>query len=268
MTSNYQVSRTGFTVRDSETNHVLEVIYQDDTYHGVVVMPEQGERLPLAPWKKGENPFKDDRCFEGVQTGYPENGLWWFAIRPSMPFSKVLAEVESLNTDRGFFRRLVRSSGPKLQEVVQMATKSGYVFWDINDDLGKSCEEIMKSSKSVQMAYGYARRAAAASLYLQGIFPSDAYGHVQAFFNALQAQTGATVDFQKQAFLDSIEFMQTYSPLITSFFVKKTVSLAEGCEPQPVQMSDADFFKLVLDMAYSDQVESAPTGADSTGRAN
>ena len=256
MTRNYEISKTGFIVTDCETNHILEVVYRDHTYQGVVVMPEQGQRLGLAPWKKGENPFKDDRCFEGVQTGVSERGLWWFAIRPSTPFSKILAEVEALNSDGGFFKRIVRPSGPTLHDIVRRSTKSGYVFWDINDDLGKSCEAIMSSSKSVQMAYAYARRSAAASLYLQGIFPKDALAHVQAFFKSLQVQTEHTVEFQRRAFLDSIEFMQTYSHLITSFFVKKVMSIAGEREPESGRLSDPDFFKAVLDLAHSEQVES------------
>ena len=256
MTKNYELSRTDFRITDSETNHILEVVYRDDAYHGVVMMPEQGERLGLAPWKKAENPFKDDRCFKGVQTGFSERGQWWFAIRPSSPFSVILAEVEALNGDRGFFKRLVPPTGPRLQDVVQRSTKTGFVFWDVNDDLGKSCEDIMKSSKVVQMAYGYARRAAAASLYLQGLLPKDGYAHAQAFFKSLQLQTGHTVEFQERACLDSNDFMQTYSHLITSFFVNKVVSFAQDYGPESGRMSDPDFFKAVLDMAHSEEVES------------
>ncbi|MCK0509574.1 hypothetical protein [Aromatoleum buckelii] len=255
MTKNYNATKTGFTVVDSETFHTLRVLYQNDTYQGLVEIPEQGEVLPLAPWRKGENPFQDDYLFEGAETGFSDRGTWWFTIRPSTPFSQIMAEVEALN-QVGFFKRLRRKDAPKLIDVVPKQTKSGYLFWDINDDLGKSCEEIMQSTPEVQMAYGYARRAAVAGMYLQGIVKREIYDHVFAVFKSLQLQTGQTVDFQKQAFLDSIDYMQTYSPFITSFFVKTMVPMVQEYEGSSCRVGDANFFKAVLDLAHSSEDDS------------
>lgn len=253
MTKNYEVSKTGFTVHDNETHHLLKVVYEDEIYNGNVLMPEQDERLTLAPWKKGENPFKDEHCFEGVQSGWSDKGKWWFAIRPSSPFGKILAEVESLNAGFGFFKKSEPPAGVKLADVVKKTTKTGFMFWEINDDLGKSCDDIMKCSTQVVMAYGYARRTAVAALFLQGLVSKDVYDHVQGIFKSLQSQTDPSVAFQERAADDSERFMQTYHHLITGLLVKKLIWIAQNCEPAGNRMSDADLFASVIDMVYSDE---------------
>jgi hypothetical protein len=253
---NYEATREGFTVVDAETGHILKASYRNGTYRGLVVMPDQGRELPLEPWEKGRNPFEDDMSFEGSGGQFGDAGFWWFAIEPSAPFSQIMAEVEALSGG-GFFKRLFRSSasGAKLADITPKQTNSGFIFWDINDDLGKAAEPIMKSSVEVQMAYGYARRSAVAAMYLQGIAPRDAFEHVVAVFKSLQGRTGQTVDFQRRAFHDSIDFMQTYSPLITSLFVKTLVPLASQCEPAGDRTADADLFREVTEYAYGAQEE-------------
>lgn len=207
----------------------------------------------LAPWKTGENPFKDNYLFEG--SGFSPRGNYWFIIRPDAPFSKIMNEVEALNKT-GFFKRIPRKEEVVLSDIVSKQTKSEYVFRNINDDLGKSCENIMKSTPAVKMAYGYARRAAVGGMYLQGIATKDIYDHVSAIFKSLQFQTGQTVEFQRQAFLDAIAYMQTYNPFITSFFVKIMHPMVEEYESSPNLMPDPEFFKAVLDAAYSAEEES------------
>lgn len=253
MTKNYEATKTGFTVTDAETGHILQVTYKRERYHGIVVMPEQGQRLPLEAWDRGSNPFEDDHCFEGSGGHFGDQGSWWFTIRPSAPFSQIMTEVESLK-NMGFFKRLVGASrGAKLAEIAPKKTKTGYVFWDINDDLGKAADKIIKSSAEIQMAYGYARRSAVAAMYLQGLAPRDVLDHVGAVFKALQAKTGHTIEFQKQAFNDSIEFMQSYNPLITSLLVKTLVPMAREYEPSAGRKSDPDFFAAVINAAYEAQ---------------
>lgn len=96
---NYIVTSDGFVVQDSSSGHRLEVEFDGSMFHGFVVMPEQGLRLPLQPWTTQTNPFQDDSCFEGNGTKGFET--WWFSIEPSSPFSEILAEVEALNSDYG-----------------------------------------------------------------------------------------------------------------------------------------------------------------------
>lgn len=43
----------------------------------------------------------------------------------------------------------------KLQDVVPKVSDTGYVFWNINDDMGKAAQSIQASGPLVLMAYGY-----------------------------------------------------------------------------------------------------------------
>lgn len=235
---------------DIQTQHTIRVSFKNNMYLGVVEMPEQEETLSLEPWPKGENPFQDDLLFKG--SGFSPRGDWWFVIRPSVPFSQIMAEVEALNI-LGFHKHPTQIKTTTLSEITPKLTNSGHVFWNISDDLGNSCKKIMASTPEIQMAYGYARRTAAVAMYLQGLMPKEGYDHVQAVFKSLQWRTGQTVEFQKQAFLDSIDYMQTYNPLITSFFVKTITPMIHEYEGSANRMSDADFFKAVIDVAWATQ---------------
>lgn len=188
----------------------------------------------------------DDKIMQKLKIGK-------YAHTPPLP-QQSLDDRGGQTENRRFFRKATRPNRPRLHDVVERTSQTGYVFLDINNDLGKSCEEIMNGSKGVQMAYAYARRAAVSALYLQGVAPRDAYGHVQAFFKSIQLETDQTVEFQKDAFTDAVHFMETYSHVITSMLLKKIKSLADDYEPEAGQVNDADFFKAVLDKAYSDEV--------------
>jgi hypothetical protein len=37
MSKNYEISKTGFTIKDKETGHILVVKYENELYQGVVV---------------------------------------------------------------------------------------------------------------------------------------------------------------------------------------------------------------------------------------
>lgn len=152
-----------------------------------------------------------------------------------------------------FFRRNKKRDENSLSGVVKKINDTGYVFVDINNDLGEAAEEIMSSSTMVQMAYGYARRTAVAALYVQGLVNKDTYDHVISIFKSLQIKTGHTVEFQESAFAEAAEYMNGYHHLITSFMAKMVVSIAENYEIPPVQLDDAQLFKEVLDTAHNEQ---------------
>ncbi|MEO5659359.1 MAG: hypothetical protein ABIQ90_06120 [Polaromonas sp.] len=97
-----------------------------------------------------------------------------------------------------FFRKH-NEPGPKLSDLVKKISDTGYIFWNINDDLGHAAEEVMQSSPEVKMTYGYTRRTAVAALYLQGLVGKDTFDHVCGIFKALQQQTGHTIEFQERA---------------------------------------------------------------------
>jgi hypothetical protein len=250
MTKNYEITKGGFTVKDTKTNHILKVTYKNGVYQGVVTMPEQSIQLPLSDWKKGENPFRNDTCFEGRQTGYSPKGYWWFRINTSLPFSQILAEVEALSNTGGFLKKLFMpktKNKVKLLDVVKKQNQTGYIFVDIINDLGESTEGIMASSKLIQMTYGYARRAAAIALYLQGLIDKDGYDHNLSFFKAIQLKTEQSVDFQEQAFTHAIEYMQTYNPIITRMLVKQMAMIAQDFEVPDEKLNDEELISIIME---------------------
>ncbi|NCG71299.1 hypothetical protein GWK93_09870, partial [Vibrio parahaemolyticus] len=128
--------------------------------------------------------------------------------------------------------------------------QTGSIFVDIINDLGESVETIMEHSKLIQMTYGYARRAAATALYIQGIIDKDVFDHNLAFFKAIQVKTEHTVEFQEQAFSDAIDYMQTYNPIITRLLIKNMAPIAQSFTPPQEILSDAELIEIVMD-AYA-----------------
>jgi hypothetical protein len=220
----------------------------------VLWLPEQDEQLPLAPWNKGDNPFKDDHCFDGMQTGYAPEGYWWFSISPASPFSKIMSKVEYLNNSNGFLNKLFRpkiKNEINLYNIVKRTNKTGYMYADIINDLGESAEEIMKNSKLIQMTYAYARRSAATALYLQGLIDEDVYDHNLSFFKAVQAKTDHSVKFQEKSFSDSVTYMQTYNPVITRMLVKQMAIIAKKFENPEDKLIDKELTEIVM-KAYAE----------------
>jgi hypothetical protein len=151
-----------------------------------------------------------------------------------------------------FFRKRQQMGAPSLLGTVRKTTNTGFVFWDVNDDLGHSSKEIMSSSPLVKMSYGYARRSAAASLYVQGLFDKASYEHAVAMFKALQTQTGHTIEFQESAATDASEFLRSYHQLISSLYEKKVIQIANEYEIPKHQISDAELFARVFETAHVD----------------
>lgn len=159
-----------------------------------------------------------------------------------------------------FFRKK-NETGPKLSDVVKKVSDTGYIFWNINDDLGDAAEQIMRSSLEVKMAYGYARRTAVAALYMQGLVNRDVFDHVSGIFTALQQQTGHTVEFQEMAYAESTKFMQGYHHLIGGLFARKLIQVAREYEVRSERLSDPELFKAVMDTIYAEQEEARRGGS-------
>ncbi len=151
-----------------------------------------------------------------------------------------------------FFRKTIEP-GPKLSELVKKVSNTGYIFWNINDDLGLAAEQVMLSSPEVRMAYGYVRRTAVAALLLQGLVNRDVFDHVSGIFRALQQQTGHTVEFQETAGAESTKFMQEYHYLIGGLFEKKLIQIAREYDVQPKKLSDPELFEAVMDTIHAEQ---------------
>jgi Leucine-rich repeat (LRR) protein len=153
-----------------------------------------------------------------------------------------------------FFRRKKQHKAKALCDFVEMTNDTGYVFVNINNDLGEAVENGVDNWPPLMlMAYGYARRAAVAALYIQGIVEEDLYDHVKTFFKGMQIKTGHTVEFQEQAFAEAVKFMKGYSQVITSFSVKKIVQIAEEYEKPPGTLSDAELFENIIETAHFEQ---------------
>lgn len=150
-----------------------------------------------------------------------------------------------------FFKKKVTAE-PRLIDVVNKKADTGYVFWNITDDLGHSVDNIQASTPMVLMAYAYARRSAAAALYVQGICNKDIFNHVQAVFKSLQLKTGQTVEFQKQAAAQSSEFLQSYHYAITTFFEKKVTQIAIEYDVSGDRLSDGELFEEVIETAHQE----------------
>jgi hypothetical protein len=141
-----------------------------------------------------------------------------------------------------------QSSEPKLEDIAKKVFHTGCIFDEINGDLGAAADEITKSSKRIFMAYGYARRSAAAALYIQGHFDKDAYDHVLNIFKAIQSDTEHSIEFQEQAFADAIAYMQTYHPIIDSIFIKTMITIAQDYEVSSGYLDDNDLIEGVLEI--------------------
>jgi hypothetical protein len=151
-----------------------------------------------------------------------------------------------------FFRK-TNEPDPRLSELVKKISNTGYIFWNINDDLGLAAEQVMRSSPEVRMAYGYARRTAVAALLLQGLVNRDVFDHVSGIFKALQQQTGHTVEFQEKSAAASTKFLQDYHYLIGGLFESKLIQIAREYVVQPQRLSDQELFQAVMDTIYAEQ---------------
>ena len=99
------------------------------------------------------------------------------------------------------------------------------VFANINNDLNDAISE--NTDILLKMAYGYARRVAAAGLYLQGIFNRDNYDHAVNIFKSLQLSTGQSREFQEKAYEQAIEFLQNYDNRFNKIFNSHIISSIE-----------------------------------------
>lgn len=156
-----------------------------------------------------------------------------------------------------FFRK-----NPSKTEVLSNFTErkndTGYIFININNDLGDAVKNGADDWPPLMlMAYAYARRAAVAALYIQGIVKDELYDHVKAVFKGMQVKTGHTVEFQEKAFDAAIDYMKGYSPAITKLAIRKIIQIAEEYEAPTEQLSDADLFESLVEMAALEQKENS-----------
>ena len=93
------------------------------------------------------------------------------------------------------------------------------IFANINNDLNDHLPP--DSPPIIMMAYAYARRTAAAGLFLQGVFDRDVYNHASNIFKSMQLQTNHTIEFQQEAAQQAFELLHSYD----SFLDKKDIMM-------------------------------------------
>jgi hypothetical protein len=152
-----------------------------------------------------------------------------------------------------FFKRMKKNPSRQLIDVVERQHDTGRIFVDITNDLGDAAEAIMASSKQTIMAYGYARRAAAAALYAQGIVEEKMFDHVVSIFKSLQIKTEHSVEFQEAAAADAVAYMHTYNSIISKLMVSRLIDIAMNYEIPSGQKSDQQLFEAVLVTSYKEE---------------
>lgn len=120
------------------------------------------------------------------------------------------------------------------------------IFANINNDLNESITQ--DHNVMILMAYGYARRTAAAGLYLQGVFNRENYMQASNIFRSLQLQTGQSVEFQEEAASQAAELLLSYSTRLTRNIINKITMVAELNQVQSAYEGNIYFdFEKVLD---------------------
>lgn len=97
-------------------------------------------------------------------------------------------------------------------------------FGNISNDLGDSVANL--KTPMLQMAYAYARRSAAAGLFLQGGFDRNTFNYVQQIFESFQLTTNHSRKFQEDAAAQSLELMQSYDFLLTKDVIAFITAMA------------------------------------------
>lgn len=131
---------------------------------------------------------------------------------------------------RPALRLALSSEEEKEQKLVDVVRKTHNlqcgIFGNISDDLGDL--QIPELSPKVRMAYAYARRFAAAGLYVQGVFSYDQYMYICTVFMSFQITTakdanllpGEDVSFQEDALYQAAELLITYDRRFNISFIK------------------------------------------------
>lgn len=162
-----------------------------------------------------------------------------------------------------FFKRTPDASAHSLTDLVPRRHNTGFIFVDAMNDLGFAADDIAGSSKDALMAYGFARRTAAAALYVQGLIDEESFDHAVSIFKSLQVQTEHSVEFQEAASKASIEYLEHYSITIDRMFVTKLLDIALNYTIPEGQMSDEDLFAGVFETMFKEQEHARQEGGAS-----
>ena len=180
-----------------------------------------------------------DACFLGVV-------MFGWSNKKVVPATSNAPRVETAGSYAGQKLKLIDVI--KKQNVTQLGP-----FEDLNRDLANYIEKNHETCEPmVKMAYAYARRAAMAGLYFQGIVGENVVSHVEDIFVALQKVTGQTIEFQREAANQATDVLKSYVPRLAREHEKALLYFArEGIGA--VELADSHEY-LAIDEIEDDPV--------------
>ncbi|MGR5233661.1 hypothetical protein [Vibrio rotiferianus] len=102
-------------------------------------------------------------------------------------------------------------------------------FVNIINDLAHYIDEVgEKGDPLKRMAYAYARRSAAAGLYIQGFLDKNEFEYQKSVFKGFQQTTGVSRQFQIDAHEQALDFIISYDERLNRTFVHAAMMLVEG----------------------------------------
>jgi len=220
--------RTAALQDDARCAYNLAVMYlQGD---GVSYNKQQAKLWLSYAWT-----LVDDEFEQQIETFAENNGIE-LEFDPNM-----LEDIESNPTTAelsNIYNKKVKSINFSKEKKLVNVVEKKYnqpegILASINNDLNAFMTESLSNSKDYEdkllaMAYGYARRFAAAGLFLQGVFNRDGYNQAKLVFQGLQLKTGQTVKFQEDAFAQALKYIQSYDNRINREFISLIVITAEN----------------------------------------
>ena len=130
------------------------------------------------------------------------------------------------------------------------------IFANINNDMADI--NFLDYPINVQMSYAYARRTAAAGLFLQGVFTEDDYSHAALMFKNFQIMTYTHLDndkrnvnFQEKCARESDEFMMSYDSRLNRELCITITSIVELSKDRNTIPKISDYNMLISHIQYT-----------------
>ena len=124
---------------------------------------------------------------------------------------------------------LIKDMSQDKQSLIDIIKKTNNlqegVFANINNDLNDHFR--LEYPPMIGMAYAYARRTAAAGLFLQGIFSRADYMQASKIFKCMQLQTEHTIEFQEEASDQANKLLYSYDKRLTRRIISLITTLVE-----------------------------------------
>jgi len=177
------------------------------------------------------NSFKEVDGKNGPQTELTNLCMMLYPNRNLMTELRIKT-VDLLMKHWKFGKYASIDEGVCLVDVVQKKENHEWgIFANIMNDLGEYSKKYGENDKQYNvlrfMAYAYARRTAAAGLYLQGYWNRKYYNHVSDFFKSAQLFTGQSFEFQEDAGSQSVELLMSYDQRLNKSLVGQITTVVE-----------------------------------------